>query len=433
MHVVIIGAGFAGATAARELSGRSIDVTVLEARDRIGGRAWTGSLAGNPVDLGGQTYHWLQPHLWAEMTRYGVESYAWPRLETAYVLSQTGEMTVLDTAKMGAELTSAINKMYEASREAFPRPYENLDVDGIRALDQRSIGDRLDEITLTGIQSTLINAALQVNFNGPYREGALTTGLRRTALVMGEAKFLPEVVSYRAKGGMQAVVENILAASGATLRLNSVVCSIRQDGPGKVSIGLKGGETFKADKVILTIPFPALQSVDFTPPLNAAKQVFSKAKPINSGVMLWIEVDGIDKPSMAYAPGERPLCFFRTDRIDGNVATGQAFGANKDLIDIESIDSVGAAIKQWFPKAKVLNVAGHDWLGDPFSKQMWTMLRPGQLSTLPELQAAHGDVVFAGTDTANGWAGYFDGAIESGLRAARKVLADAPPRESLRV
>lgn len=71
--VVIIGAGFAGLVAARELSRSGAKVTVLEGRDRIGGRAWTDTRLGRDIELGGTWVHPLQPHVWAELTRYGLD------------------------------------------------------------------------------------------------------------------------------------------------------------------------------------------------------------------------------------------------------------------------------------------------------------------------------------------------------------------------
>lgn len=62
----------AGVTAARELSAAGRRTLLLEARDRIGGRTRTEDFAGHPIELGGAWVHWSQPHLWAEITRYGL-------------------------------------------------------------------------------------------------------------------------------------------------------------------------------------------------------------------------------------------------------------------------------------------------------------------------------------------------------------------------
>src|SRR5580700_6209968 len=69
--VVVIGAGFAGLVAARELGRAGLGVLVLEARGRVGGRTWTDRRLGHDLELGGTWVHWVQPHTWAEMTRYG--------------------------------------------------------------------------------------------------------------------------------------------------------------------------------------------------------------------------------------------------------------------------------------------------------------------------------------------------------------------------
>src|SRR5262249_21132841 len=70
--VIVVGAGFAGLTAARELGLRGASVLVLEARDRIGGRTWTTERLGRELELGGTWVHWAQPLVWAEIQRYGL-------------------------------------------------------------------------------------------------------------------------------------------------------------------------------------------------------------------------------------------------------------------------------------------------------------------------------------------------------------------------
>lgn len=68
--VIVIGGGFAGATAARELGLQGYKTLILEARSRLGGRCYTSKFAGQDIEYGGAWVHWLQPHVWAEMQRY---------------------------------------------------------------------------------------------------------------------------------------------------------------------------------------------------------------------------------------------------------------------------------------------------------------------------------------------------------------------------
>ena len=71
--VVVVGGGFAGCTAARELQQAGYRTVLLEARDRLGGRTWTSTFAGKQVEMGGTWVHWHQPYVWAELRRYGLE------------------------------------------------------------------------------------------------------------------------------------------------------------------------------------------------------------------------------------------------------------------------------------------------------------------------------------------------------------------------
>src|SRR5689334_19558979 len=72
VDVVVIGGGFAGVTAARETALRGARTTLLEARNRLGGRTWTAPWQGLEIEYGGGWVHWHQPHTWTEIVRAGL-------------------------------------------------------------------------------------------------------------------------------------------------------------------------------------------------------------------------------------------------------------------------------------------------------------------------------------------------------------------------
>ena len=85
---------------------------------------------------------------------------------------------------------------------------------------------------------------------------------------------------------------------------------------------------------------------------------------------------------------------------------------------------MAAELAQLLPQLDVVDVHGHDWTNDEFARGTWSMYRPGQLSRyLRDLQQPEGRVLLAGSDVASGWNGFIDGAIESGLTAARMARA----------
>ena len=69
--VIVVGAGISGLVAAREVRFAGLRCTVVEARDRIGGRIWTRQHFGKQRDVGATFVHWAQPHAWAEILATG--------------------------------------------------------------------------------------------------------------------------------------------------------------------------------------------------------------------------------------------------------------------------------------------------------------------------------------------------------------------------
>ena len=141
--VVVVGGGFAGCTAARELQQAGYRTVLLEARDRLGGRTWTSTFAGKQVEMGGTWVHWHQPYVWAELRRYGLEvTEATPPSRVGWLVGR--ELKQGPPEELWRIMADGTDRMCHDAREWLERPHEPLFSD-ISAVDALSIQDRVDE------------------------------------------------------------------------------------------------------------------------------------------------------------------------------------------------------------------------------------------------------------------------------------------------
>lgn len=418
--VVVVGAGFAGLVAARELRRQGFRTLVLEARDRVGGRAWTTSGLGFQVEMGGTWVHWTQAHIWSELSRYGLPIEPRPVPKRIGVLSGTGADWY--EPREFAELVDPGQERFLADvREVFPRPLEPFaNRSGVAALDALTVGDRIAELGLSESERKLNETLWSVHFNAPSSEGALTQALRWAALGGWDSRQLLEVAAtYKLRDGISALVDAIAADAGE-LRLDAKVERMVQDSRG-IAARLVGGERVRGDAAILAIPINTLADISFEPTLPAALRKLADERQVSRGLKLFIRVDSQLPPAMGIAPLPHPINHFRTDFWDERGSVIVAYNLDGSL-DIEDTETLQRALRGWFPEVVVSASAGHHWSRDPLSKGTWGMLRPNQLTRSLEIaQEAHGRLLLAGSDLAPGWGGFIDGAIESGMNASRRV------------
>lgn len=420
---IIIGAGMAGAVAARELSHAGLDVAVVEARDRIGGRAWTVNHWGRKLDIGGMHIHWMQPHVWTETQRYGFRLYPVPELQDGYLKSGS-EVLKLPMAELGRLIREGFAQVYEGCTEVFPRPFDPMyRRDRIAALDHLSVGDRLAQCNMPDAMRDAVLGALSVIFSRDGAEGAYTQALRRGALAFGQPALLPHVVSWRTEGGFQPFIEAIAADARAPIHLGDAVEAVEQSAD-RVMVTLASGRQLRARQVAISAPIHALRHIRFSPALSPGKAALVAEGQMTRGFMCWIRLRGPYAPFVAYARGGSPLYYLKWDQdYEGDVLC-QAFGSDALVNESANPLVMQTAVRQWFPKAEVVEVRGHDWTRDRFSGQLWAMLGPGQLSrSYDAMQVPDGRVHLMGSDYAPGWAGYFDGAVESAILVARRIRA----------
>jgi monoamine oxidase len=422
--LIIVGAGFAGVTAAREASNRGLRTVVLEARDRIGGRTWLANWQGTRVELGGTWVHRSEVHLWSEMTRYGIGAVEDRPAEAIYARIG-GELRRMTPDDAMGKVLNAFDRICEPAAEVFPRPLEPLYArDALAKIDGQTMRERFDELDFTDEERDLVSGLLSFCGGARMEDIGVTMLYRWYALAGGTAPNLFDFLARdKLKGGTGALIEAIAADSGAEIRLEQPVGSIVDSGEG-VTVVTDNGDEYRAPAVIVAVPVNVWPAIDFSPSLTTAKmEAATEGVGVPHGAKLFARLRGEVEWATVIQPEDQVITLLLQDQdIEGDrIVMGFSADPNLDQSDDEQVRGAFEAI---YPDNEIVAVMSQPWVDDPYSRGGWTFHRPGQHSRLFEQMAAdEGRIVFATADIANTFAGCIDGAIETGLTASRRAAA----------
>ncbi|OAV62602.1 flavin monoamine oxidase family protein [Enteractinococcus helveticum] len=421
--VIIIGGGFAGVTAGRELSNLGLESIILEGRDRLAGRTWTKeSDIGIPLEMGGTWVHWAMPYVWSEVKRYDLPLYITPFAEEAYWKTRNGLSTGTPD-DLADVLDNGMNQLLSRSLEAFPTPHDPFPLtDLAHELDPKTIEEAINELDVSTEEKDVLNGIWALHFNCDAERGGFTTALRWGALANQDWKYLAEITErYKFVNGTQELLNAIQNDSKSQVKLNSPVTSIDEQ-EDQVVVTTRDGQRYSAKQVIVTVPINALKNLEFNGPFDPNALSIAQAGQASNGLKVWMRVQGQHKPFHCLGTSQDTLHWIQYENdLDGDSVL-VAFAPDASRLDGNNVAEVQKALHEYRPDLEVLAVDSHDWVNDEFAQQTWTMFRPCQLTgDATTLLTKHTRTWLAGADYAHGWTSFIDGAIESGMRTARRI------------
>jgi len=424
---IVVGGGLAGVVAARELQFRGMRTVILEARSRLGGRAWTAEFGGGQIEMGGQNIYWTEPHIWSEVTRYGLEIAEVAPFET-YAIAEGDGLRRYPSSAARAQLGAGFDAFFGDYGSVIPRPYDpTYNRDRLADVDRLSIQGRLDQIELPPDVDRWLKPWLGMRTGGAPDAGAFTWLLHIYALAdWNWAKILEISSRYRLVGGMKSLIDAIFADSGAALCLDAPVMHIADEGD-RVFVATEGGETFAAPVAVVATSANMWSHITFDAGLSDAKLASSRAgmQTPTAFTKLWALVRGEVENVYVQRPNveDHPIIHLRKDmrRPDG-LTQIIAFSVDPTL-DTADHARIARLFRETvpMPHAEVVEVTAHNWVADPFTRGGTSLLRPGQLSMLDEIRRPEGRLTFATADIASATPG-FDGAIQTGIMAAGNAV-----------
>jgi len=437
--VVIIGAGFSGLACGHELKAAGYDVTIVDVRDRVGGRVLTfhDLLPGKYVEGGAELIGSNHPLWVAYAEKFGLTFTDVSEDETldAPVILDGKRLRNEDAAKLYEEMTpveAEFNKL--AADVNADEPWTSKDA---KELDARSTGDWLsklgvDPLGVKGFAATLTSD------NGVSCDKQSLLGMLTAVKGGGLEKYWSDSEVYRCKDGNQQLATKLAEAIGKDrivlgVAVKKVSFSPSASGGSGVTVKCADGREITADDVVLACAPTVWNKIEFSPGLPSSlkpqmgvniKNLMTLKKPV------WLE----NKLSQyLLSDGEVTMTWNATDgqkEDDGCVLTCFSGGPGAEKIlekpaelrradYVKQMDAVYPGVAEAVTGQRFM-----DWPREPWSMGSYSFPAPGQVTSVgPVLRQGLGRLHFAGEHCCYKFVGYMEGALDSGVAVARRLAA----------
>lgn len=436
VDVVVVGAGFAGLSAAERLTSIGLSVRVLEGRDRVGGRSFTGKVAGVPVDFGAT---WVSPRHTAILdlarrtgctttpqfaTGRNVLWMAGRRRTYAGTIPKVSPAALIDMARIQSSLEKLVATIDVEAAWNSP---------DAAALDSQSFGEWLDRKGALSSTRALMTVISKVQWGCTPGDVSLLHALRYIRAAGGVDHMLDVEGGQqqdRITETTQEIAKRLATQLGDRVRLNAPVRGIHQDDDGvRVTTDI---DEIRAKYAIVTAAPGHRTDIAFEPPLP---------EPAVGLARTW-KMGALSKAFVAYSDP-----FWRTDGLSGEgvTDTGTVFitfdvspeggpGVMMTFCDARVFDGFSPEERRARVIEQLVDLYGakasspidyvdHCWGNEAFAPGGPNPAVPpyAHTSHATALTEPHGRVHWAGTETAGEWAGCMNGAVLTGQKTAERV------------
>jgi monoamine oxidase len=433
-RVVIIGAGFSGLAAGYELSRAGYDVTIVEARNRVGGRviSFSDLVPGKVVEGGGELIGSNHPAWVGYAKQFKLDFLDVSEEDLEFPIVMNGKrLTGEQSEALWEEIETSFNTIVaDAAKVDADRPWTSPNAE---ALDKRTLAAWIEGLPATPLGKEAMHTMMMAD-NGVVPEWQSYLGNLAMVKGGGLEKYWTESEVYRCKGGNQQLATRLMNAIGtARVMTRMPVSAVAiSDRGGRVT--LASGKVLEAEHVVLTAPPSVWNRIAFDPALPA-----SLPPQMGNNVKCLIAVKSPFWRRAELAPdllsdGPINMTWHATDGQEGVEAGGEAlvgfsggpsadtcreWGARRIDSYLAELEKVYRGIRPAYVRARFM-----DWPGDRWTMGSYSFPAPGQVTTQgPTLWEGMGRLHFAGEHASYAFMGYMEGALHSGAALARRIAA----------
>ena len=440
--VIVIGAGMAGLAAAYDLHRAGLQVTVLEARERVGGRVFTVRDFSNGLVAEGGAEFIDKDH--TRMLGFAKE-FNLPLGEVGSWQGQAGDWgayegkagNAKDAAVWGFDLNQEVDLMWAALAtlaKQVPDPSRPDSAPNAKALDQQSAADWIAAQTAHPLARMAFADHVRSEYTCEPEKFSLLDLARNAAMYYSTPDFSEP--AFRVIGGNDLIPQSI-ASVLPDVRLGAEVLSVSNQ-PDGVSVTYKQGDSFhtlSSAFAVLAIPLTVARLIEFNPPLPVAHQ--RMVNEISYGAVTKVLIEyrkrfWKDKGWNGRLSTDEHivLTWEATSHIESEhgiltAYTGGGPGAKLSALSDEARTKLAVSvIEKVFPGSSDLieKTATIAWINEPFTRCSYMALAPGEVTShWQTLFAPAGRLFFAG-EHATIYQGFMEGAAESGQRAAGNII-----------